>query len=397
MPKTLHIRFALLQTVFFVVFAVSVAYLVPMLSSLGYQTLHVTVIMTASAAASALLQPVLGHLCDTRGHERLIVLTATFLPAGFLFLLWQWGHIFAVALAATALTYSSVQSMTGVIDSWASKLKGEGHLLNFSATRSFGSVAYALTSLLFGMALDFFGIRVAPLAVLLCFPLMLAVLLMIPEPSRKGAAGAIREAFAKTCRSLLGLRPYRLFLVCYFLVMLPFASYTTFFPLWFEQLGGTQSQLGGAFFVMAVAEMIAMMLYVRFRRRLRAESLLLIAFLVFGAKNIVTALATGVAPAIALNLMQFGCYGILVPGVVDYLSSLIPARQLSTGQLAANAVGLSLSQIAGNFVFGLVADALGLKAMFLISSLPAFAGAALWLFGNIRIGSAAGESREVAE
>ncbi len=378
MTKTLNARFAALQTIFFVNFCVSVAYIVPMLSSLGYKTIHITLIMTGSAIVCSVAQPLLGHLCDAFGHQRLIVLFCTVSPALYLFVLWRWGAIPGIAAVAAALTSASVQSMTGVIDSWASKLKSEGHTLNFGATRSLGSMSYALTSLAFGLLLDRFGIRIAPVALLICFPLMLAALLRIPEPvPHKNAGGD----FPAALKSLLAVPQYRLLLICYFLVMLPFASQITYFPLLFQELGGTSSQLGLAYFL-ASSEIISMLLYARLRRRLKCETLLLAAFIVFGLKNLLAALAPNVPALSAVNLLQFGCYGLLVPGVVDFLSSRISRGRLSTAQLIANAVGLSISQIVGNFCFGLLADALGLRHMFIIAAFPAFAGAAIWIAGN---------------
>ena len=147
--KTLNRRFFLLQAIMMLMDCITVAYISPILVSLGYSNLLIGQVMTLGTLATTLARPLWGYLNDRFSCARQVTLGGTAAGAACYFLLtWGGGQVWITALAVMGL-YVTVVCMMNFIDSWALRLINSGLPLNYGATRAGGSLSYAFGAVIF--------------------------------------------------------------------------------------------------------------------------------------------------------------------------------------------------------------------------------------------------------
>ena len=95
------------------------------------------------------MKPLWGALCDRLNRMKPILLLGCGVSGLIYWLILKTDSPLAV-VALSAAIGATIQSLQTVTDSWSTKLSYAGYRLNYGFTRSMGSLAYAVTSLLFG-------------------------------------------------------------------------------------------------------------------------------------------------------------------------------------------------------------------------------------------------------
>ena len=385
MPQKRDMRryYSLLQFMYYGSFCVSVTFFVPVLQIYGWTDANIGLVMTAVAAGGAIAQPVWGALCDRFRCTRAAVLIMTCVPVVFYALIVPFGHVPWVISALFVLTGMTNQSAAGIVDSWASKMSGDGYEVSYGLSRGLGSLAYSLTSTVVGLLLARIGVGMLWPAALLFVPGMLLAVRGLPEPLLP--APSERRKFGDDVSLLVKNKFFMLLMLCYFVGMFTFGSMITFFPVALKSLGGTSAHFGIAYGAMAATELLTMGQYKRLRRRFSCETLLTVSFVFIGIKNVLVGISPNVPCAMLSLLVQGLGYALVVPGVVDYIAQRVDRRLLSTAQLTVYAAGISLSQVFSNLLCGYISAAVGPQTMLLLLSAPAFIGAAVWRFATLRM------------
>ena len=180
--KTLNRRFFLLQAIMMLMDCITVAYISPILVSLGYSNLLIGQVMTLGTLAATLARPLWGYLNDRFSCARQVTLGGTAAGAACYFLLtWGGGQVWITALAVMGL-YVTVVCMMNFIDSWALRLINSGLPLNYGATRAGGSLSYAFGAVIFGMVVSRWGFRPGNAVLWVLWGLMCVVALSLPNP-----------------------------------------------------------------------------------------------------------------------------------------------------------------------------------------------------------------------
>ena len=373
-PKTVGILFMLLQSAFYASVFVVDGMFAQYLAEFGYGDSFVGLALMAAAAASLISQPLFGYWCDKRLNFRAALLLAFGVMAVSLPIFFSIGPKSKLVIMLFSLVAMSMfKAMYASVDSWISKLQREMPSLDYGRVRSVGSLAYALASIALARVMALGGYSVASWLYWVLFAVMVAAILLLPNPHPE-SSGKTTVTLKEAAARLFSDRRFAVFMMCSLLVWLTGSATMLFGSRYIASIGGKVTEIGIAFFVMAMAEFVVILFYSRLTRRFGSQQLLIVGMFGTAVKNVILWLCPSPEWAIVAMLSQGFSYAILIPGAVYYINELIPKEYIASALLIYNAVGLSLPQIIGSPVYGLLSEKFSVADMVGITALPAVIG-----------------------
>ncbi len=258
------------------------------------------------------------------------------------------------------LEFLLLNAMQSSINSLYRGYHEQGTKINFAVSRGIGSAAYSLTSLAAGMLIHKFTPDILPgLYAVPCMLLCVIIFVFNAPNVAERQASSVTPAEKKIL-----LREYPQFYI-FFAGVLCLATTNgfteTFLLQIIRRIGGTSSNLGVAFFISAMMELPAMVLYRRFADKVGNRRLLAFAGWMWALKNFLIMLAPNVYFVYAAELLQFVGYAIYVPAGVRYIAHTLPESEFLKGQSivgSAFTIGYLISSLVG----GSMIDFIGLRA-----------------------------------
>ena len=378
-PKIdLNARFFILQAVIAAICCVGVSFVSPVLMGFQYGPLEIGVAMTLAALANMSAKPLWGYLHDKYSRSRQTVFFV--IGAGCLFfalLVLSNGHKLLTQLSVIGIAVT-ISSMVSFVDSWAMRLISEGYDLNYGATRSGGSLMFALTAVGFGVVMDLFGAKPGIGVLALLYAALALTARNIPNPQKK-LKDAPDKKLKDGIRYLLHNRPYVALVLTYFVGTICICASDGFLSLRIAELGGSDAHIGLGMFVQAMAEIPVMLLYSRIKARWKVAPgvIVSVSFVFYFIKCVLLGLAPSYQAVILITLLNGLSFALFVMSIVDYVLIYVDAGYLSTAYLIFSALGSGLSAALGNYMDGMIAEALGVGNMMLVVSATALMAAAI--------------------
>jgi PPP family 3-phenylpropionic acid transporter len=352
-------------------------YVAVMLRERGFQPATIGLVASVSALGFTVAIPIWGHLADvTLGRRR----TLQFAAIGSAAAMAAFGlPLPALMLGGAIVTYNVFQSaFTPVADALAISLVRDP-TRDYSRIRLLSSLSYAVVVLGVGFAYTQAGYVLAPfLYAAGCLVLAAGLIRVVEAP---GARLVIRHGRGGSARVALAVQP-RLPAVLAALGLLYFGilgSYT-FFNIRMVELGGTPSQLGIAAGIAAVAEIPVFLVAGRIALRIGLRGL----FSASAALYSVLVLSWAFLPTPELLTISRIFTGIAFAGLaiaaVLTINVLLPLKLQATGQGLYQTISFGVAAMVANLVGGLIYQAIGPAALFVVMAAAGFAGAGLgWL------------------
>ena len=292
-----------------------------------------------------------------------------------------------IRLSSHAAVYSVLLVIIGValtvivpyFNAMSMEFVMRGMDLNFGASRSCGSVAYSLTSLAMGAALE----RFAPTLILPVFfvcsgALLLALFLFrypLP-PSPDTATNEIPVGLSHT--ALLRRYPgFALMLAACFLLVGSQSTLNTYMIQIVGKVGGSESATGTAYFVSSVVELPAMLLFARARRKFSLRTLLSLSAVFFVIRCAFFLVAGSALTIYFACSLQFFAYAILALATVYYVSEEIDSVNQANGQALIYIISSGPGAAFGSLCGGWLLDSAGVQPMLVFCLGCAAVGAAL--------------------
>ena len=384
--KNLNRPFFVLQGLIITIQAITASFLSTILVRQGFPSADIGLTFTLASLGSMILRPLLGTLCD-----RVVCVRPLTLLGALLSSLCYTGLVFgppihAVQLILAVLTNVTICSTTSIVDSWSTRLIFDGYSINFGLTRSSGSLFYAIACALFGMFMAQYGPKPGSFVLIVLFLALVFTVCRLPDPTlapRTQNTVTLRRGISVLSRN----RVYCLTLLGFFLANISTAQGDSFLSVrMITELGGTEADMGLAFFLQALSEVPVLILYQTTRRRFRIplRYLMALSAFVYAFKPLLFGLAGSPTALILISMLNGLGFGIYVTAVVDFILETVDQQYLSTGQLIFSAVGMGLGAMIGNFFGGLVSDHIGAGNTMICFSAFGMIGALIILFGTRR-------------
>ena len=354
---------------------------------LDFQHLNSTqvgIVMAASNALSVLLSLMMVKLVQIRNPHSsavLIVIICAIQILLLLFMILSQGSVLISGILYFCLAALQLVLSPLYIELYVS-LSMAAADVSFSLSRAFGSLCFAVCSFAAGFLIRLYSPALLPILTLCCIStamlLILALMKAIPR-SESGRSRAGMESGLAYCRFLRKNRRFILLLSGVFLIFLVHNALSTFTLSVVRSVGGTPSLVGYLNGVAILAEIPAMLLYPKVKKR-GIGMLLAISLCCFALRTAMIALARSPAALYAAFAMQLLAFGLYTPAVVDYVSQKTAPDDAGLAQ-GLIATAPMFGGFVGSILFGRFLDIAPVGRVLFLACLICSAGSALSLAG----------------
>lgn len=344
-------------------YCLSFGFIVSYLNSMGYESGLIGLIMTLCAVINMVTQPLLGYISETFVPAKYIMLgiCALAIPVGYIIPM----TVAMPVLAASSIVLLALLEYPGfpISDMWSVGLNRHFDAVNFGFVRSCGSFGYAAAALIFGKVFDRIGIDcmfVFHMVMLVATMLTIAPISKAPLANKSGEKTKKSGiSMAEALKILAHNKKYMLFIIAFMFINIGMRFVSSFYPVLIDLKGGTVGQMGTGIFLMALSEIPFIWGFNRYSHWFKIDNIMLFGLSMFTVRNLSMLLAPNVFWLQMAQLTQGISYGVYVPALVYYMGSITPKKITTTAISMVGGLVGAIAAVMGNFVGGIVLDALG--------------------------------------
>lgn len=378
MPKDLTVRYAAIQSFYWMGFATISGFASMFLLGMGFNNTHIGLIMAVSGIISAIVQPLAATLAESGGRINLKSLlygisglVAT-LGAGLIGLCVLGGHaILTGLLYGTCLLL--LQLALPLINAAGTNALNRGQRLNWGLARGMGSVAYAVIACILGILTSRLGNATVPAMIVFCFGGLTACLTAFPfitgeTPGEKAPKGAATP--------LAFFQKYSRFAVLLIGAVLIYTGHVVLNSFTFQIIqskGGGSGEMGVAAALSACWELPTMFCFAFMVRQIRCDVWIRVSGFFFTLKAAASWLAPNIPIFLGVQAFQMLGFGLLTVASVHYINLVMHEEDAIKGQ-AYFTMTYTLGSVLGSVIGGVMLDRLGVNTLLICSSCVSLAG-----------------------
>ena len=382
--KRITAYYSLNQASFWMIFCLTSSFAAVYLGALGYSNTELGSLLALGSVLGFLLGTGLSSFVDTSPRFNaadVLWPMLAFQTVFFLLLLF-----FPVRGAVTSICYPLLLAFTLAVNTLNLKLCADfEHYecpVNYGIARSMGSAAYMAVSMLLGVWVTKFGVRILPtvgLAVTALQCVANALLARSVVRLRKKMLSSHPAALppGRSLSDFLRQSPrFCLLLAGTALLFFSHNTTSTFLINFVERAGGGTETLGYLAAFIAAVEIPTMLLFSRVFRRRSCAGVLRFSFILFVIKAAAFAAAPSIPLLFAAAAIQIPSYALYVPGIVVYVTLIVPYEDAAKGQ----GLAFSMTTIGGvlaSLISGRLFDTLSVPATAWITAAVCAVGAIL--------------------
>jgi len=385
MEKQLNWKYSASQALNSGLHATMLAFASIFLLDKGLSNSIIGIILAISNVSSIGIQTFFANFTDkhesVRLQDMLTGLLAVVIVASALLLFVPSPWIF---LLAVIIAYSFAKSSTPFVNSLAFVYEEKDIKIKYGIARGFGSLAYALLTLLLGFVIEettpnilpLFYMGLAALYILIIRSYRMPDQPQLPEleeetdEQTEAADAPQKRSVPVSEQSLFDfLNKYRN--LVYIIVGLAFVLFSqtmvsTFFINIVTPLGGDSSSVGLAIFVAAAVEFPVMMNFDWLAKKRTPAFWLKLSAVFYVAKLALLFFATNLFMVYASQFLQLGSYALAYPAVVQYIKKSVDKEDLFKGQ-SLFTIGTTVSGVFASFLGGMLLDYTGVSGMVFVA------------------------------
>lgn len=356
--------------------AVTATFLPSYFQGKGLSASEIGWLMAIGPFTALFSQPFWGYMSDKYKTVKRMVMICT---AGIImtsFFLFQ-AESFWLLLVIAGIFFSFMSPVGALGDSLAQKT-AVMYGTQFGQIRMWGSVGFAATSLAGGVVLAWIG-----LDYLFYLVLTYSVLTFIIIQKIKDVPATSKAINLKKAARVISRPRFLWFLLIIMLVTITHRANDTFIGLYIAELGGSESQIGLAWFAGVAAEAAVFLLSAYWMRFFKKDMTFVIAAAaLYGIRWLVMGVSDEPWQIILLQPLHGLTFGVFYLCTFQLVTKMIPEEFLATGMMVFISVFFGLSGIIGSLGGGWVIDWTGrLPALYFLMGWLSFAGClALFLY-----------------
>ena len=372
-----NLLYGLVQAMYFAAFAAFCGFQTVFLLDRGFTGGEAGMLASIRCLAGIIAQPLLGGWLDRHPQVRLKrVLTLMLLISVVVNTLFYCTRpsLFPTAVITFVLGALDL-NLYPLVDSLGLQFINAGVDLNYSLSRGAGSLAYAVSCAVMGLISSSMGAQSVVLAHTLLLSGVIVSINLFPEPPKSPTAQ--HHGSPHTIFQILRANPsFTLMLLAVFFAVGAVLPIAGFLINVIEPLGGNDSHLGLALFLMGISELPSALLYPKLQRRFGSRSVMVLAVIGMAAKPLVFLLTGSLSLLLAAQIIQMLGYGLFTPAAVYYANDNVPPADRIRGQAIMMTASNGLGGMVGNLLTGFAVDLGGAKGMLLLSFSMALCGVA---------------------
>lgn len=375
MNKEISIKYCFLQGMYWMLAAVAMAYMTPLLEAKGFTGIEIGYLSAVKYLSVIVFQMIIGSFADRHLKTipvKNIIIGLSVLGIIFAALFWNTGHNMVMAIMSLIVFGATINCASPLVDSLSIQYMNHGVRLNYTVSRACGSICWAVFCVIVGIISDKLGTNNILLFQMLAATLFaIAAFIMNPIDYTKEPIKDISEKKEKSKSKkvhsnwylIANFPKYTLFLVG---LVLLFASYnmnTTFLVNVFENLGGNHFHYGMAQFVLSMAEVPVALVFYKIKNKISIDKLMLICSIFSLLRATATTLAPNVPLLIMAQAFEIGGFSIFYAGSVFYVTDYLPINDSVKGTSLINLAGMGLGDMIGSIMCGIIKDKWGMNTL----------------------------------
>ncbi|MDT8860586.1 MFS transporter [Alkalihalobacillus sp. MEB130] len=346
----------------------------------GLSGSQVGLLMAIGPCATIIAQPMWGYLSDKYKTIKRMLLLALIgvITTAFTFM---FVNSYSGYLVMMFMLFFFVSPTTALGDSLAQKTSIQKKV-SFGRIRLWGSLGFAITSLVVGYVLTWIGIENIMVPMLVMASLALLVAFTVKDVPGANKPATIVDALKLTTNGSL----------VWFLLLVSFISIShrandIYLGLYVVELGGPEAMIGWAWFVGVMAEALVFATTAYWYRKWSPLTFVIIAGVLYGVRWVLMAFVENPWLILPIQLSHGITFGVFYIAAFQIINKLVPAHLQATGHVLFITVIFGLAGIIGSLFGGYIIDATSISVLYYIIAGSAFLGTiGLILFQKKEIG-----------
>lgn len=337
---------------------------VPILRERGFDGTQISILLALRYGIVIAVQPVLASLADQYAKRIplkyfVVGINFTGLIASILFAVLRPGAVGTGLLIA--ISGCAMGLLVSFNDSLAMQYVNQGKPINYSFARAFGSVAFAVSSLILGYLIAAFGIECAPYAQVIILAVKLFVVFTFAKC--EVTTEKTKEKAVHSSLWLLRHHPeFTIFLMAVLFLYVGNVMYLNFIVDLVEQLGGDSTNLGIIHFVMSASELPLAFTMAKIRKKVSNRVLLVISTVFIVMRMVLVARADNLAMLTVVQVLNMLGFGIYFSSSVLFVNEIVPEEDQVKGQsLMGIASSAGMAGMIGSLFGGELSDTFGVE------------------------------------
>jgi MFS transporter, PPP family, 3-phenylpropionic acid transporter len=243
----------------------------------------------------------------------------------------------------------------GIADSLATaRAKERGS--DYGKIRMWAALGWFVASASFGIVMDYLGFDSdSPWLFTILIISFVAVFIVSLTLKERNTEGPDKLKLSQV-KQLFRNRTFTIFLIAvvfHYISMAPFGVYIG--PL-VQELGLSQSVLGMTAGMATATEVLVLLAFGWLTRKLRLETILLLAVFITGLRWFIISIVTTAVPLILAQALHGATAGLFIAGAVTLVGNLAPKGLKASSQMMYGLAGAGLGSLIGTNLTGFISD-----------------------------------------
>ncbi|MFM1964003.1 MAG: hypothetical protein RLZZ172_2848 [Bacteroidota bacterium] len=361
----------LLRLLYFLVFCCTASWLPVMADfciSRGLTGIQTSVVLSITPLMMFLVQPLSGTLADRFGFRKILLLASTLAAFSYLGYLMQGGFLWLMAVTIVmSVFYNTIQP---VLDSLSLQLAAKDPAFSYGTLRVAGALGWAVTGIITGKVID--GSQIGMVFVISFISMAGVALLTLFLPKQDVILPSESAGYTGSTQ-LLKNKQLLFLLLAVVLISTGGTAIWNFYSLYMKGNGATATLVGYGLSLQGLCELPFFYFSARIMLRFGTRLTLILTVLVLSLRLLLYAFVSKPEMAIPIELLHGISWSLFWVACVEYVSKLVDAKWMATGQSLLYAAYYGLGAIAGNYWTGFLADkAMPYGQIFLLNGVIVF-------------------------
>lgn len=344
----------LLRLLYFLVFCCTASWLPVMADfciSRGLTGIQTSVVLSITPLMMFLVQPLSGTLADRYSFRKILLLASTLAAFSYLGYLMQGGFLWLMAVTIVmSVFYNTIQP---VLDSLSLQLAAKDPAFSYGTLRVAGALGWAVTGILTGKVID--GTQIGMVFVISFISMAGVALLTLFLPKQDVILPSESAGYTGSTQ-LLKNKQLLFLLLAVVLISTGGTAIWNFYSLYMKGNGATATLVGYGLSLQGLCELPFFYFSARIMLRFGTRMTLILTVLVLSLRLLLYAFVSKPEMAIPIELLHGISWSLFWVACVEYVSKLVDAKWMATGQSLLYAAYYGLGAIAGNYWTGFLAD-----------------------------------------
>lgn len=383
MQKKLNLDFSIIQATFWMLYSTAGIFVSVFMLDKGYTNSTIGLVIALGSVLAIFLETGVANITDKiQKITNLTVIKGLILVMYILVI-----TILLIGEKSLALTIAYIALIIGhttmhpFVNALSFYLSEGGHNVSYGLGRSMGSLAGGTLAFVMGYLVSWFSPDMIMYMGLINLTIM-TIAVFITEKHYKQVTqnGVVVHHQEEDSVEAIGLAEFvqrnKLFMIMSLGIVLLFFGNViieNFTIQIVENIGGNTEQMGFVIFLLSILEMPAMLGFNKLKEKFSYVFLLRVAAVFFSLKIIMMFIANSMLVIYLAQLNQILGYGLLFPALVSFIDYIMDKREAVRGQ-AIFTIALTVGNVFGSVLGGIILDAYSVKALLGISSVLSVIG-----------------------